>query len=133
MFATLALALVIALSSVTILQMVIVGEEPNQHDAYAQNQTQAPTNFTKLFSTEEEFQLCGEDTASDLQCVPVINVLYEDPTLLVLQSDYIDIIWKGVANAQKEGYKIDSMTSYAASGVLNDSPQRINLLVAMTK
>jgi hypothetical protein len=130
MFATLALALVIALSSVTIL--LLVGEEPNQHDAYAQNQTQAPTNF-KLFSTEEEFQLCGEDTASDLQCVPVINVLYEDPTLLVLQSDYIDIIWKGVAKAQKEGYKIDSMTSYAASGVLTDSPQRINLLVAMSK
>lgn len=131
MFATLALALVIALSSVTIL--LFVGEEPNQHDAYAQNQTQAPTNFTKLFSTEEEFQLCGEDTASDLQCVPVINVLYEDPTFLVLQSDYIDIIWKGVANAQKEGYKIDSMTSYAASGVLTDSPQRINMLVAMSK
>ena len=58
-----------------------------------------------------------EDSASDLPCVPVINVLYEDPTLLVLQSDYIDIIWKGVAIAQKEGYKIDSMTSYAASGV----------------
>ena len=131
MFATLALALVIALSSVTIL--LLVEEEPNQHDVYAQNQTQAPTNFTKLFSTEEEFQLCVEDTASDLPCVPVINVLYEDPTLLVLQSDYIDIIWKGVAIAQKEGYKIDSMTSYAASGVLTDSPQRINLLVAMTK
>ena len=111
MFATLALALVIALSSVTIL--LLVEEEPNQHDVYAQNQTQAPTNFTKLLSTEEEYQLCVEDTASDLPCVPVINVLYEDPTLLVLQSDYIDIIWKGVAIAQKEGYKIDSMTSYA--------------------
>jgi len=130
MFATLALVLVIALSSVTILLLV---EELNQHDVYAQNQTQAPTNFTKLLSTEEEYQLCVEDSASDLPCVPVINVLYEDPTLLVLQSDYIDIIWKGVAIAQKEGYKIDSMTSYAASGVLNDSPQRINLLVAMTK
>ena len=55
------------------------------------------------------------------------------PTLLVLQSDYIDIIWKGVANAQKEGYRIDAMTSYAVSGVLTDSPQRINLLVAMSK
>ena len=130
MFATLALVLVIALSSVTILLLV---EELNQHDVYAQNQTQAPTNFTKLLSTEEEYQLCVEDSASDLPCVPVINVLYEDPTLLVLQSDYIDIIWKGVAIAQKEGYKIDSMTSYAASGVLTDSPQRINLLVAMTK
>ena len=54
MFATLALVLVIALSSVTIL--LLVEEEPNQHDVYAQNQTQAPTNFTKLFSTEEEFQ-----------------------------------------------------------------------------
>ena len=110
MFATLALVLVIALSSVTILLLV---EELNQHDVYAQNQTQAPTNFSKLFSTEEEYQLCVEDSASDLPCVPIINVLYEDPTLLVLQSDYIDIIWRGVAIAQKEGYKIDSMTSYA--------------------
>jgi hypothetical protein len=66
-------------------------------------------------------------------CVPTIDVLYQDPTLLVLQSEYIDIIWKGVALAQKEGYRIDAMTSYAVSGALSDSPNRINLLVTMSK
>ena len=61
MFATLALVLVIALSSVTIL--LLVEKQPNQYDVYAQNQTQAPTNFTKLFSTEEELGVCVEDSA----------------------------------------------------------------------
>jgi hypothetical protein len=50
-----------------------------------------------------------------------------------LQSDYIDIIWKGVAVAQREGYRIDAMTSYAVSSALSDSPMRINLLIAMSK
>ncbi|MGH9977788.1 MAG: hypothetical protein ACRD8Z_18425 [Nitrososphaeraceae archaeon] len=136
MLAALAVGLVIA-SSVTILSLVIEEAPNHQHDVYAQmqNLTHAPTNFTKLFSTDQEFQLCIEDISiPGLPCVPVIEVLYEDPTLLVLQSNYIDTIWKGVALAKKEGYQIDSMTSYAASSsYLSDSPQRINLLVAMSK
>jgi hypothetical protein len=41
--------------------------------------------------------------------------------------------WKGVARAQKEGYQVDAITSYADSGMASDSPMRVNLLVAMSK
>ncbi|MGB7557563.1 MAG: hypothetical protein WBM37_03510 [Nitrososphaeraceae archaeon] len=51
---------------------------------------------------------------------------------MVLGSDYIDVIWKGVARAQKEGYQIDSMTSYAVSNA-GSSGRTVNLLVAMSK
>jgi hypothetical protein len=50
----------------------------------------------------------------------------------VLGSDYIDIIWKGVERAQKEGYQIDSMTSYAVNNA-GSSGRTVNLLVAMSK
>ena len=65
-------------------------------------------------------------------CPQPIKVLYEDPTLLVLGSDYIDVIWKGVARAQTEGYQIDSMTSYVVSNA-GSSGRTVNLLVAMSK
>jgi hypothetical protein len=95
MFTALAVVLVIA-SPVTILSLVGEEASTHQHAVYAQmqNQTQAPpTNFTRLFSTDQEFQLCIEDISIPvLPCVPVIEVLYEDPTLLVLQSNYIDTI-----------------------------------------
>jgi hypothetical protein len=67
-------------------------------------------------------------------CFPTVNVLYQDPNLLVLSSDYVDVIWKGVARAQKEGYQIESMTSYAVtSGLPNSGRSNVNLLVAMSK
>ena len=37
----------------------------------------------------------------------LISVIYQDPTLLVLTSGYLDIRSKGVARAQKEGYQIE--------------------------
>ena len=86
--------------------------QPNKEEAYAQTQTQTQgTNYTQLFSTDKEFQVCFEYSGD---CFPAINVLYHDPSLLVLKSDYVDVIWSGVARAQKEGYKVDAMTSYAA-------------------
>jgi hypothetical protein len=117
----------VMLVTITVISFLLI-EESNQEQAYAQNQTQV-TNFTQLFSTDEEFQLCYE-----ANCVPTINVLYQDPNLLVLSSDYVDIIWKGVARAQKEGYQIDSMTSYAVtSGLPSSGRSNVNLLVAMSK
>ena len=120
-------SLVVALVTVSIISLSLVGK-PDQERAYAQTQV---TNFTQLFSTSKDFQQCVE-SRPDL-CAPTVDVLYEDPTLLVLKSGYIDAIWKGVALAQKEGYQIDAMTSYAVSGPLSSSGQSINLLVAMSK
>jgi hypothetical protein len=65
-------------------------------------------------------------------CTPLIDVLYQDPTLLVLTSDYIDVIWKAVARAQKEGYQIDAIMTYTGASTTTTSGS-LNLLVAMSK
>lgn len=114
--------------TITVISLLLI-EQSNQEQVYAQNQTQI-TNFTQLFSTSEEFQRCLEYVPDT--CIPTIDVLYEDPTLLVLKSSYVDAIWNGVAVAQKEGYKIDGMTSFAV-GRITGGGSDINLLVAMSK
>jgi hypothetical protein len=121
----------VMLVTITVISFLLT-EQSNQEQAYAQNQTQV-TNFTQLFSTDKEFLKCVEGLRPEIGCAQTVNVLYEDPTLLVLRSSYIDAIWKGVALAQKEGYQIDSMTSYAVSGLSPGSSQTVNLLVAMSK
>jgi hypothetical protein len=118
---------VVMLVTITVISYLLF-EQSNQEQSYAQNQTQG-TNFTQLFSTDKEFQQCLADT-----CLPTVNVLYQDPNLLVLSSEYVDVIWKGVALAQKEGYQIESMTSYAVtSGLPSSGRSNVNLLVAMSK
>ena len=104
---------VVSVLSVTVtIVLLLLSCQPNKEEAYAQTQTQTQgTNYTQLFSTDKEFQVCFEYSGD---CFPAINVLYHDPSLLVLKSDYVDVIWSGVARAQKEGYKVDAMTSYAA-------------------
>ena len=122
--------LVVALVTVSIISFLLVGK-PDQEQAYAQTQV---TNFTQLFSTDKEFQICPEDIVmvNLTECTPLIDVLYQDPTLLVITSDYIDVIWKAVARAQKEGYQIDAITTYTGAGTTTTSSS-LNLLVAMSK
>lgn len=125
-------ALVAVVVTVTVISLILI-EQSNQEKVYAQTQTQV-TNFTQLFSADKEFQLCPENIPGLNTCIPIVDVHYQDPTLLVLSSDYIDVIWKAVARAQKEGYQIDAMTSYAigrpsSAGGGSD----VNLLVAMSK
>ena len=102
--------------------------KPDQEQAYAQTQV---TNFTKFSSTSKDFVQCQDINVAE-SCVSSIDVLYEDPTLLVLTSEYIDTIWKGVAAAQKEGYQIDAITTYTGAGTTTTS-RSLNLLVAMSK
>jgi hypothetical protein len=122
--------LVILFLTVSITSFLLVGK-PDQEEAYAQTQG---TNFTQLFSTNKEFQICPEDISmvNLTECTPLIDVLYQDSTLLVLTSDYIDIIWEAVARAQKEGYQIDALTTYTGGSTTTTSGS-LNLLVAMSK
>ena len=117
--------LVVALVTVSIISFLLVGK-PDQEQAYTQTQG---TNFTKFSSTSKDFVQCQDINVAE-SCVSSIDVLYEDPTLLVLTSEYIDTIWKGVAAAQKEGYQIDAVTSYDISG---SRGLIVILLVAMSK
>jgi hypothetical protein len=66
-------------------------------------------DFAQLFSTEE---FMAPDCTNQ---VPPIEVLYQDSALLVLSSNYVDFIWKGVARAQQESYQVEDVTSYTAS------------------
>ncbi|MGE4118982.1 MAG: hypothetical protein AB7F29_14000 [Candidatus Nitrosocosmicus sp.] len=91
-----------------------------------------PTNFTKLFSENKEYQQCFSLIGPE-QCFPAIEVLHQSPTTIVLKSDVIDVIWKAVDAVKKEGYKVDDVTSFFLSGIGSDSDQTINILVVMSK
>jgi hypothetical protein len=65
-------SLILALVTVSIMSYLLVGN-PDQEQAYAQTQV---TNFTQLFSTNKEFQLCPENIPGLSECLPVVNVLY---------------------------------------------------------
>ena len=119
----------VLLVTITVISFLLI-EQSNQEQSYAQNQTQG-TNFTQLFSTEQEFLVSSYPYTAG--CPQPIKVLHEAPTLLVLSSDYVDIIWKGVERAQKEGYQISDVTSYAVSNPDPSSGLTVNLLVAMSK
>ena len=86
-------SLIATLVTVSIISFLVVGES-DQEQVNAQTQG---TNFTQLFSTSEEFKSEGCD--NPVLCPPTVKVLYQDPTLLLLTSNYVDAIWKGVALA----------------------------------
>jgi hypothetical protein len=51
--------------------------------------------------------------------------------MLVLKSGYIDVIWKAVELAKKEGYKIDGISTYITTSEVSGGT--VNVLVAMSK
>jgi hypothetical protein len=93
--------------------------------------TNTISNYTKLFSEGKEFQRCLIFTPD--QCSPIVTVLYERPTFITLQSKYIDSIWKAVDLIEKDGYKIQGLTSYSiTSDVGRTSKNYVNLLVVLS-
>ena len=94
-----------------------------------QNTTQ--TNFTKFFNETKTFQNCVDLTSGPPLCVPSINVYYEDPSTIALESDKVDLIWKAVAEVKKSGYKIDAITSYPLTSY--GQTTNVHILVVMSK
>ena len=74
------------------------------------------TNFTQLFSTIKDFQQCQHISVART-CVPTVDVLYEDATLLVLKSEYIALCSRNSRCSQSIqvintiGYSIHTRTS----------------------
>ncbi|HZI71823.1 MAG TPA: hypothetical protein VFD60_11745 [Nitrososphaeraceae archaeon] len=66
-----------------------------------------------------------------LPCFRAVDVVYQGPIMLVLKSGYIDVIWKAVELAKKEGYKIDGISTYITSS--ESVGGTVNVLVAMSK
>jgi hypothetical protein len=91
------------------------------------NTTTTPvTNFTNLLSENREFQICVGGI-----CAHAVDVVYQGPIMLVLKSGYIDVIWKAVELAKKEGYKIDGISTYITTSEVSGGT--VNVLVAMSK
>lgn len=109
----------------------------SQQDIFAQENntlasTNPSTNYTKMFSENKEFQECL-DFMPD-QCFPTIELLYQSPNTVALESEYIDAVWKAVDTIKKDGYKIDDITSYSiTSGLGSSSSNYVNLLIVMSK
>jgi hypothetical protein len=120
----------ICLASVLIISVSLVLSNTvlTSHEVNAQpTPVTAGTNFTKLFSQNKEFQTCITGT-----CIPILDVVYQGPIMLVLKSTYIDVIWKAVEVAKKEGYKVDGISTFITSG-LSCTGADVNVLVAMSK
>lgn len=127
-FALLSLLTLVAILGISISSMQLSDAQQNTTLT-----TNTSTNFTNLFSENNEFQNCIAISGMSPTCIPAIDVLYEDPSTIVLQSQYIDIIWKAVAEVKKDGYIIDDITSFSLSGYSPGSGQTLNMLVVMSK
>jgi hypothetical protein len=110
---------------------LILGEANAQQNSTTTNMTAVTgTNFTKLFSENKDFQSCFGGT-----CVPAVDVAYQGPIMLVLKSGYLDIVWKAVELAKKEGYKIDGISTFNTTSerIGGGTSGAINVLVVMSK
>jgi hypothetical protein len=72
-------------------------------------------------------------------CSQAIEVLFDSEDLLVMQSNYADIIWNAVHDAMERGYQIQDVQTYAAesraTSLSNPLTEGVTLLimVIMTK
>jgi hypothetical protein len=121
---------------VTGLFIVIAVAAATTQRAYAQQNSTtaiaAATNYTKLFSENKEFRIC---ILGGSECFPAVDVAYQGPTMLVFKSGYLDIVWKAVELAKKEGYKIDGVSTYTTTSerIGGGTSGTINVLVVMSK
>jgi hypothetical protein len=103
---------------------------PTPYTHAQQNASMPPINYTKLFSENNEFQYCFDQIPQTGRCLPVVDVLYQDGSTVTLSSDYVDIIWKAVAEVKKSGFKVDAMTSYPDT---ERGGTDVNILVVMSR
>jgi hypothetical protein len=110
-------------------QKSVKSKNPNVY--VEQNITMPPVNYTQIFSENKYFQSCSPPIAGLPECLPAIDVLYQDNSTVALSSDHIDIIWRAVAEIKKSGYEIDAMTSYPITAP--HLGNYVNILVVMSR
>ena len=93
------------------------------------NNTSASAPFTKFFLHSKDYQHCVENTNS---CSPIINVVYESPTTLILKSHLMNPLWKAVDKVKKSGFDISGVT-YIPEPNSNDSNLSFDLLVVLSQ
>ena len=87
------------------------------------------TTYTTLFSSSE-YETCLKYSPNS--CTETIIVIYESPSMVVLTSDYSDVLWSAVDLIKKDGYKLEGFTSYAAEAELSTG-SLIHTTAVMTK
>ncbi len=93
------------------------------------NNTSTSTPFTKFFLHSKDYQHCLENTNS---CSPIINVVYESPTTLILKSNLMNPLWKAVDKVKKSGFEISGVT-YIPESNSNDLNSSFDLLVVLSQ
>ena len=113
---------IVVIGIVVTLVCVIVINVENVNAQQNNNTTGTTTlNFTKILAGKA-FERCTPHTdylgnvvnPPRLDCFPIVNVLYQGKKMLVLQSIYIDAIWKAVEIARENGYIIDGISNYGS-------------------
>jgi hypothetical protein len=108
---------------IMILVSVIVVNVENVNAQQNNNTTGTTTlNFTKILAGKA-FERCTPHTdylgnvvnPPRLDCFPIVDVLYQGKKMLVLDSYYVDAIWKAVEIARENGYTIDGISNYATN------------------
>jgi hypothetical protein len=102
-------------------------------------------NFTQHVETDPGLQVCPNGLTVEqggqtgFTCSQAIEVLFDSEDLLVMQSNYADIIWNAVHDAMERGYQIQDVQTYAAesraTSLSNPLTEGVTLLimVIMTK
>ena len=102
----------------------------SSQESHAQQNASSPVDFTKILGGIKELCSSGPEIPPPCPNDLIVKVLYQDQSTVALQSVYVDVIWRAVAEVKKYGYKIDDITTYLGdSGV---SPT-LNILVVMSK
>ncbi len=93
------------------------------------NNTATSLPYTKFFLHSKDYQHCLENTSS---CSPIINVVYESSTTLILQSHLMNPLWKAVDKVKKSGFEISGVT-YVPESNSNDLNTSFDLLVVLSQ
>jgi hypothetical protein len=119
------------------IMIVIVIVMVTQDSTMAQIPGATTTNFTKYFASEFPPRCLGFNGTLPI-CYPIVSVLYQSDTMLVLKGDLSlsNGIWSAVETAkQQEGYKMDGMSAYSYQTGDPSSAYRVSeiVIVAMSK
>ncbi|HXT85003.1 MAG TPA: hypothetical protein VN704_11865 [Verrucomicrobiae bacterium] len=93
------------------------------------NNTATSLPYTNFFLHSKDYQHCLENTHS---CSPIINIIYESPTTVILQSHLMNPLWKAVDKVKKSGFDISGVT-YIPESNSNDVDNSFDLLVVLSQ
>ena len=111
--------------------VMLLGTLKFDYDAFAQTTASAnatmSTKWTDFFKNSEEFLTSG--------VLPTVEIPYESDKTIVVNSKYIDAVWRAVDYLKADGYKIDDVVQYETTGpeIMNAQHIDLNFMVILSK